>query len=304
MAFADVYRRQVALLIRVLPYVAAEPCFALKGGTAINLFDRNMPRLSVDIDLTYVPIRGYDESLSDIDAALRRISERIDKGLPGVRIQTGKAKNETLTKFVAGALDAQIKVEVTPVLRGCVYEPKVRRVAPAVEDEFGFAETQIVSRPDLYAGKIVAALDRQHPRDLFDVREMLAGDDVDLQLRRALVVYLLSHKRPMGEILDPPQKDIRQEFERGFAGMTSEPVIIDDLIAARRQLIQDVVREMPDEHRAFLLSFERGEPDWAKLGVETAPKLPAVLWRQQNLEKLDKIARKALIEKLERAFST
>jgi predicted nucleotidyltransferase component of viral defense system len=52
LAFSEVYRKQVELLIRILPFIAEEDCFALKGGTAINLFIRNMPRLSVDIDLT------------------------------------------------------------------------------------------------------------------------------------------------------------------------------------------------------------------------------------------------------------
>ena len=69
MAFAEIYRRQAALLIRTLPLVAEETCFALKGGTAINLFIRNMPRLSVDIDLTYLPVQPRAESLTAIDAA-------------------------------------------------------------------------------------------------------------------------------------------------------------------------------------------------------------------------------------------
>jgi len=50
------YMRQVALLVRTLPYIARHEAFALKGGTAINLFYRDMPRLSVDIDLTYLPL--------------------------------------------------------------------------------------------------------------------------------------------------------------------------------------------------------------------------------------------------------
>lgn len=49
-----IYRRQVQLLVRVLPLVDTEKCFALKGGTAINLFYRALPRLSVDIDLLYI----------------------------------------------------------------------------------------------------------------------------------------------------------------------------------------------------------------------------------------------------------
>ena len=77
MAFADIYRRQIALLIRVLPLVTEEVCFALKGGTAINLFVRDLPRLSVDIDLTYLPVAPRPESLADIGAAMKRIAGRI-----------------------------------------------------------------------------------------------------------------------------------------------------------------------------------------------------------------------------------
>lgn len=76
----------------------------------------------------------------------------------------------------------------------------------------------IVSLPGLYAGKIVAALDRQHPRDLFDIRELLAHEGIDDRLRQAFIVNLLSHGRPMGEVLSSAQKEITQEFERGFRG--------------------------------------------------------------------------------------
>ena len=56
MPFNKKYSDQVALLMSVIPAVAEESCFALKGGTAINLFIRDLPRLSVDIDLTYLPV--------------------------------------------------------------------------------------------------------------------------------------------------------------------------------------------------------------------------------------------------------
>lgn len=64
----DTYKKQVELLLKTLPEVAKETCFALHGGTAINLFIRNMPRLSVDIDLTYLPIEGYETSRTNINA--------------------------------------------------------------------------------------------------------------------------------------------------------------------------------------------------------------------------------------------
>lgn len=209
MPAGELYRKQAALLIRVIPLVAAETCFALKGGTAINLFVRNMPRLSVDIDLTYLPIANRKRSLTEIDAAMGRIANAISRGISGAGVGPSRLKDKNcVTKLIVRADDAQIKIEVTPVLRGCVYEPAVRSVSPRVEDEFGFAEIQIVSFADLYAGKIVAALDRQHPRDFFDIRDLLANEGIDDDLRKAFVIYLLSHNRPMAEVLCPARLDI------------------------------------------------------------------------------------------------
>ena len=70
MPASEQFRQQAALLIRTIPLVAAETCFALKGGTAINLFVRDMPRLSVDIDLTYLLVEDRPTSLANIDAAI------------------------------------------------------------------------------------------------------------------------------------------------------------------------------------------------------------------------------------------
>lgn len=157
----------------------------------------------------------------------------------------------------------------------------------------------VVSFADLYARKIVAALDRQHPRDLFDVRDLLANEGTDAALRKAFIVYLLSHDRLMSEVLAPTRKDIFEEFLRGFEGMTEEPVSRDKLVKAREALIADIVGEMPDEHRRFLISFERGEPDWSLLGVPGAAELPAVM-RQQNLNKVPKPKRDAFVKALEK----
>jgi predicted nucleotidyltransferase component of viral defense system len=299
----DLYGRQVALLIRIIPLVAQEDEFALKGGTAINLFVRDMPRLSVDIDLTYLPVSPRTASLAQIDAAMKRIAGRVTASVPGAHVTETVLRPEgAVTKLVVRAAGVQTKIEVTPVLRGCVYEPEVRPVSPAVEDAFGFAEIRVVSFADLYGGKIVAALDRQHPRDLFDVRDLLANEGIDDALRRAFIVYLLSHDRPMSEVLAPTRKDIAGEFARGFQGMTVQPVGLEELIAAREALIAAVVGDMPEAHRRFLISFERGEPDWPLLSVDGAADLPAVRWRQQNLDRLSPEARAALVARLEEAI--
>ena len=297
MAFNEAYRRQVALLVRTLPFVAEEPCFALKGGTAINLFVRDMPRLSVDIDLTYVPVAPREESLRDIDAAMGRIARRISRAIPPARLAESRTE-QALTRILVRVDGVQTKIEVTPVIRGCVYEPAMRRVAERVEREYGFAEIPVVSFADLYAGKIVAALDRQHPRDLFDARDLLANEGVDDALRNAFIVYLLSHNRPMSEILAPTRLDFSAEYKHGFDGMTDAPVSIESLAEAREQLIAEIVGRMSHEHREFLIGFEHGEPDWALLDVEGAQELPAVQWRRQNLDRVDDDKRAELVERL------
>lgn len=300
MPFSEAYRRQVALLIRVLPLVADEPCFALKGGTAINLFVRDMPRLSVDIDLTYLPVQPREQSLEGIDTALKRIARRGREALPDATIAEIPLKHEpAVTKLVIRAKGVQTMVEVTPVLRGCVHDPELHTVSPAVEDSFGFAEMRLVSFADLYGGKLVAALDRQHPRDLFDVRDLLANEGIDMALRQAFLVYLLSHDRPVAEVLSARPKPLGNEFSRGLQGMTAAPVSLDDLENARDALVDLLVTRMPEPHREFLLSFERGEPKWELLDVPGAEKLPAIRWRQQNLDSLAKPKRAKLIAQLE-----
>jgi predicted nucleotidyltransferase component of viral defense system len=300
MAFRDIYQRQAALLLRVLPLAGQEDCFALKGGTAINLFVRNMPRLSVDIDLTYVAISSRDESLAAINAAMHRIAQRIGKAIRGARISDSLLQAEgAVVKLLVRSSDVQIKIEVTPVLRGCVYPPEMRSVSPAVEEAFGFAEMPVVSFADLYAGKLVAALDRQNPRDLFDVQGLVAAEGIDDSLRKAFAIYLVSHNRPMAELLGPVRKPIHDEFTRGFDGMTAMPVTVKELEAAREHMIAAIVGDMPADHRRFLISFERGEPDWQMLGLAEARHLPAVLWQQKNLDALSAEARAQLIERLE-----
>ncbi|HEY4087164.1 MAG TPA: nucleotidyl transferase AbiEii/AbiGii toxin family protein [Bryobacteraceae bacterium] len=303
MPASEQFRKQAALLVRTIPLVASELCFALKGGTAINLFVRDMPRLSVDLDLTYLPVEDRTTSLANINAAMQRLENRICEGLRVAKVTSVRIRPENIvSRIFVEANGVQIKVEVTPVLRGCVYDPETRSVSNSVEAQFGFAEIQVVSFPDLYAGKVVAALDRQHPRDLFDVRDLLANEGIGEELRKAFIVYLLSHNRPIAEVLVPVRQNIAREFERGFEGMTEQPVKLDDLIQTREDLIRELVGKMPDEHRKFLATFKRGEPEWNLLGIPHAQKLPAVQWKIQNLAQMDPKKRERLIAELHKAL--
>jgi predicted nucleotidyltransferase component of viral defense system len=294
--------RQVALLIRVIPIVAEETCFALKGGTAINLFVRDTPRLSVDIDLTYLPVQSYAESLAAIDAAMGRIATQVKAKIAKSTVAEGQPGSRT--HLLVRADGATTKIDVTPVLRGTIHDTETKTVTEKVEQQFGFAEIPVLSFADLYAGKIVAALDRQHPRDFFDTRDLYENEGVDDALRSAFIVYLESHARPVHEVLTARRKDMTLDYKRDFIGMTEEAITLKELVEEREILITDIVGNMPGDHKKFLLSFERGEPDWKLIGLPKAAELPAIKWRQQNLDSLPKERRAELVASLEKVLSS
>jgi len=300
MAFTDIYRKQVELLVRTIPTAAEEKCFALKGGTVINLFIRNMPRLSVDIDLTYLPVNDRTQALQEIDAALKRIAQRIRSRQPDVHIaESAPATQKEITKLVIRTRErVQIKIEVTPVLRGCVYEPVLMPVCATVEEQFGFAEMNVLSFADLFAGKIMAALDRQHPRDLFDVHHLLENEGINAELRNAIIVYLISHDHSPHSLLNPVLQDITQDFEQNFLGMADAPIELSILLNARQQLITNITSEMPEYHKQFLRSFYGRKPEWDLLGLAGVQNLPAMRWRELNLDRSGEGAKEALLEKL------
>ena len=281
---SKVFEAQAALLVRTLPYVAAETCFALKGGTAINLFIRDLPRLSVDIDLVYLPIANREASLLEIRSSLARIAQSIRKAIPGSAVTENATSDGT--RVVVRHRSAQIKIEVTPVLRGAVHPVELRTVRPATEERFGFAEIQVVSFADLYAGKLVAALDRQYPRDLFDVQRLLTNEGINDALFQTFLVYILSHNRPAHEVLQPRLKDIGQAFQQDFVGMTTGETSLEVLLTARVQLISEIRSHLDERSKQFLLSFHELKPDWSLLGTPDISNLPAISWKLMNLELL------------------
>jgi len=292
------YERQVQLLIRVLPHAAAEPCFALKGGTAINLFVRDLPRLSVDIDLTYLPDAERLAALTHIESALGRIAERVRGTLAGVNVAL-KRVEEGAIGLIVSVRGAQVKVEVNPVLRGTVFPPVEMEVRDIVAERFGFAAVPVVSFADLYAGKICAALDRQHPRDFFDIKLLLEQEGLSRELFQAFLVYLISHGSPMAELLAPRWRDIRREFATGFEGMTAAPVTVEGLMEIGPRLLTEISRQFTDREKKFLLSVKRGEPDWALLGIDGVERLPAIQWKLHNIRSMSEKNRADALRRLE-----
>ena len=280
------YYKQVSLLIRMLPVVATEPSFALKGGTAINLFVRDFPRLSVDIDLAYLPLEPRNEALANVKAALERITDLINTQ-PDTRAVLQDQKVDEL-RIVVTSPNATVKIEVSPVARGALHEPDSLSVQESVEEEFGYAEIPVVSLPDLYGGKLCAAMDRQHPRDMFDVRMLLAEEGISRDIFIGFITYALSHPRPINEVMAPNWQPLDEKFQAEFDGMTFEPIELKDLIYTRLAMVAALQSHFTERDRSFLLSFKQGYPDWELFDCPDAAKLPAIRWKLQNIAKLAK----------------
>ncbi len=290
-------------MLRVLPIVNREACFALKGGTAINFFVRDMPRLSVDIDLTYLPLQDRETSLAGISTALANIKKGIQKALPQARVQEAAARggNPRISKLVVTQDGVQVKIEPNEVLRGTVYGISDLKTSKAVEKLFETSVTvRCVSSADLYGGKLCAMLDRQHPRDMFDVKELMENGGITPEIRKAFVVYLAGHSRPMDELLSPNLKDMETVFEREFIGMTTVPVPYKELAAARKKCVANLQSDLDKKERAFLLSIMNAAPAWDLLGIPSLDRLPALQWKIQNVLKMTPKKRREAVERLER----
>jgi predicted nucleotidyltransferase component of viral defense system len=299
-----VYYKQAALLIRILPEIMKEKSLVLKGGTAINYFYRNLPRLSVDIDLCFLPIESREKSLQSISQSIGRITENLQYTIPGIRAILRKNTGSDLPfGFIAVLNNVTVKVEINTVLRGSVFSPEnaflCKNAKSVLESNI---EIKRLSIPDLYGGKICAALDRQHPRDLFDVKLLLEIEGFTKNIRKAFIVYLISHPRPMSELLNPNLKDIRQVFENELQGMTFEPVTLKNLIDTRAKLIRLIRTDLTEEERKFILSVKTGQPEWNDFGIDGISELPAVRWKQENLKLMDPKKRTIAIEKLKKCL--
>ena len=295
------YFKQAQLLVRMLPYIAKHDCFALKGGTAINLFVRNLLRLSVDIDLVYVPVADRNSSLINIDRELRRIANELKKQIPDVAVSLPQ-ENNFIFKIVVQCQNAHVKVEVSPVSRGVVFNVASRNICAKAQEEFGFASMNMVSFEDLYAGKICAALDRQHPRDLFDVKILFENEGISNDLLRAFLVYLISCNRPIAELLSPKFSDLNQKYITDFIGMSFVEISVKELEQTRELLVTKIHSMLTDDDKKFLISLKQGNPDWGLLGLDGVSNLPAVKWKMYNLNQMSVPRRKMAVEKLEKVL--
>lgn len=282
----SIYLATARLLTEIAPVVFESRIFALKGGTAINLFLREMPRLSVDLDLVFTDHRSArTDALAAINHALRMARDQLAKRR--LKVQAVSAADLGETKLLVQRDDLAVKIEVNTVIRGTVQPTQTMALtAAASEALLADMELPLLAPEEIYGSKLVASMDRQHPRDLFDVMELFAHGGITPEIRRVFVVYLASHNRTIHEVLFPTLKDIRLAFEGSFVGMTTEPVTLEALLATRERLFRELPSALDANERGFLRTLVRADPDWSLLGIPHLEELPAIRWRLQNLQEL------------------
>lgn len=284
-----IFLAQSKLVMQVLPLIYQEEIFLLKGGTAINFFYRDLPRLSVDIDLTYSAIESREITLQKASAALNRIINNIKNNLNLHTVIQKDNKQEFITKIEVQSKDAQIKIEPNFVFRGHLFPFQEQRTTPKVEEILESSTTmRLLSFEDLYAGKLCALLNRQHPRDIFDIKLLLENEGITDQLINAFVVYLASDSRPMNELLNPHLKNLSVDFDSDFFGMTDERFTIDVLTQTRDKICNGIIDYLSENQRAFLVSLVELDPKWDLLNLAVDIKdFPSLKFKLLNLEKME-----------------
>jgi len=277
------YSNQVDLLLRILPVISRENDFAVHGGSAINLFHNNMPRLSVDIDLTYLPIGTRDNDLAQIKALLFDLRTNLLRAIPRLVVRDPKEEAGEF-KLFCSLEGTEVKIEVNTINRGVLCESELYPLCKNAQEKFNqFCEVRVVPKGQLYGGKIVAALDRQHPRDLFDIKVMKNAIGYTQDIWEGFFFCLLSSKRPFHEILRPSLLDHRSTLSSQFSGMANEVFTYDMYELTREWLIKAVNLNLSYEAREFLISFTGGFPEWGRFNYS---RFPGIQWKLLNIRKL------------------
>jgi hypothetical protein len=290
------YIELVRLLIDVAPSVFEGSPFALKGGTAINLFVADMPRLSVDLDLVFCDHRmGRGEALRTIAEALAATRENLlRQGLQADLVATASGEESKLFIHRERCL---VKVEVNHVFRGTLLPVETRQMVASARKIFATGiSIPTLASAELFGSKLVAAMDRQHPRDLFDVHGLYAGEGLAPKIVDCFVCYLAGHNRPIHEVLFSRPIDMTAAFQNEFAGMAREPLAFDDLLAVRKRLQSELPAALTPEHRHFFISLVEAEPLWHCAPFPHLSEMPAIRWKLENLKKLKRANPRKFLE--------
>ncbi len=248
---------------------------------------------------------GRKEAFSEIGQALEEASDALtDQNL---RCELGRTPEGSEVKLFVERDTTRIKIEVNHVFRGTLLPVTQRSLSPTAEETFFTdLELPVLNADELYGSKLVAAMDRQHPRDLFDMKECLQADGLTPDILECYVGYLAGHNRPVHEVLFGNRSNIEAAFTNEFEGMSSTPVKLEDLVDIQEHLFSEVPKILSEQHRAFLVGLVRAEPNWHLMKCAHLEQLPALKWKLQNLERLkqsnpEKFAQQA--DELEERFA-
>jgi hypothetical protein len=256
----------------------------------------------VSIDVVFSNHRlDREAALQAIAAELSAISQKLEAIGYEVKQRRDSSSNES--KLMVVGPQAQVKVEVNEVFRGTLLPVQQRPLSPATEEEFAQAVTlPLLATAELYGSKLVAAMDRQHPRDLFDVLVLYNDIGLTPEIVDCFVAYLAGHNRPVHEVLMPRLHPLDATFANQFNGMTRDEVSLETLEQIRTRLVQDLPRALTDQHRTFLLSLVQNQPRWDCMPFPHLQELPAIRWKLQNLATLKGAKRAEQVEGLQACF--
>ena len=180
-----------------------------------------------------------------------------------------------------------VKVEINKIGRGTLLPPVSMTLCEKAADFFDCDLTLPLLAPEeIYAGKFMAALSRQHPRDLYDVREFFRHKEITPLLADCFVAYLLMGKEPLHEALFSPDNLEKTSFTKNTEGMLLSPCSWDDLLPVRHQLQFALIESITEKHKQFLLSFVNASPDFSLMPFPHLKDMPSVKWKLKNLRKL------------------
>ncbi len=297
------YKKTVELLLEVLPYSLKDERVALKGGTAINLFHRNFPRFSVDIDLCYLPLEDRDTTFKNLHGILNELKNSLEQNL-GLKVTASNPLDgRKEAKLVATKGDIEIKVEPNFVLRSSLFPAiEIDLAVNAVEEFQKSVTARCLNLADTYGGKICAALDRQHPRDLYDVKYLLENEGITTDVKDSFIFYLISHNRPINELLCPNFKNISREYKEEFIDMAKIEVPLEELLKNREILVHRLRSSLNDKDKKFLLSFVANQPDWTLVRNSRIQDYPSVKWKMLNQSKMNNVKTSKYLRDLEEIF--
>ena len=242
----------------------------------------------MDIDLSYLPFDNRAKALHKITNLLGEIKKQIKHKIPEITVQPAPHPEGYNAKLICiSPKGFRVKVEVNTVMRGHIFETRFLSCVNKVVKEFEtYTEARILSLADLYGSKMCAALDRQHPRDLFDIYYLLKGKGITKDIKIGFISALLSHNRPIHEILNPIFLNQEQVYRNQFTGMTLVPFSYKDFETTRHHFIDELNKAFEDTDKEFLLSFKSGKPEWSLISEPILKELPAIQWKLKNLRKL------------------